>query len=333
MITDPRVLEEDFVPSEIAHRHDELEKLSHAVRPVLHGQRAPASLVTGPSGAGKTCLSLFVAERAGEQVDHPFFTRVMGWESRREVLQQICRSLAPAVETTSRSAGDLERFIRDRVDRDHPHLVIIDEADQVPDDILLQVLYEMPGIGLSLVGNHRQDILADLPDRIQSRLTPYEEVQLSRYSTEQLVDILDARVNQGFVPGSVSVEQIERVARAADGNARSAIGTLAMAFSQANLHDHASIHDEDIDAALRDVDGELRERAMDRLSGHHRVLFDIVVNAGTEVAATDVYERYEARVNEPMSNRQVRRYMQKLEEYGFIESGGENRWRTYQVKE
>ncbi len=57
MITDARVLQPEFVPSDVKHRSAEVSHLSDTLRPIVDGERATNSLLYGPSGAGKTCIA------------------------------------------------------------------------------------------------------------------------------------------------------------------------------------------------------------------------------------------------------------------------------------
>jgi Cdc6-like AAA superfamily ATPase len=68
MILDARVLRAGFVPREVEHRDAEVNHLSSVLEPITNGEPADTAIVTGPSGAGKTCISQFVTERLREEV-------------------------------------------------------------------------------------------------------------------------------------------------------------------------------------------------------------------------------------------------------------------------
>lgn len=50
------------------HRDAEVNHLSSVLQPIANGEPADAAIVTGPSGAGKTCTSQFVIERLREEI-------------------------------------------------------------------------------------------------------------------------------------------------------------------------------------------------------------------------------------------------------------------------
>jgi Cdc6-like AAA superfamily ATPase len=68
MIRDARVLRAGFTPREVEHRDAEVNHLSSVLEPITNGEPADTAMLTGPSGAGKTCISKLVTERLREEV-------------------------------------------------------------------------------------------------------------------------------------------------------------------------------------------------------------------------------------------------------------------------
>jgi Cdc6-like AAA superfamily ATPase len=77
---------------------------------------------------------------------------------------------------------------------------------------------------------------------------------------------------------------------------------------------------------------DVRRKSVETLTPHQRTLLDIVEAAG-EIAPAELYEAYEERVEEPKTNRTVRNYLAKMDQYGLIDAIGEGRGRTYRVVE
>jgi len=63
MIEDARVLREGFVPSDVVHGGAEVNALSRVLEPVTDGYPAESTLITDPSGTGKTTITKFVVGR------------------------------------------------------------------------------------------------------------------------------------------------------------------------------------------------------------------------------------------------------------------------------
>ncbi|MFB6076809.1 MAG: AAA family ATPase, partial [Candidatus Nanohaloarchaea archaeon] len=59
VVTDARVLSEEFVPRELQHRDGEVGVLTNALEPLIDGDPAEDVLVHGPSGAGKTAVARY----------------------------------------------------------------------------------------------------------------------------------------------------------------------------------------------------------------------------------------------------------------------------------
>mgnify|MGYP002761018840 CR=1 FL=1 len=81
MIRDVRVLRAGFVPQEVEHRGAEVTHLSSVLEPIANREPADTAIVTGPSGAGKTCISQFVTERLREAVLDVEATSVNCWRN------------------------------------------------------------------------------------------------------------------------------------------------------------------------------------------------------------------------------------------------------------
>ena len=59
MITDARVLDPEFIPNDVVHRDDEINRLTNTLRPIIDGKTAEPAFLHGPSGAGKTCIAQY----------------------------------------------------------------------------------------------------------------------------------------------------------------------------------------------------------------------------------------------------------------------------------
>jgi Cdc6-like AAA superfamily ATPase len=57
VIRDARVLQDDFIPKEVAHRDPEVNQISDALSPITDGDSGETTFLFGPSGVGKTCLA------------------------------------------------------------------------------------------------------------------------------------------------------------------------------------------------------------------------------------------------------------------------------------
>ena len=68
MIQDARVLQPEFIPTEVAHRDAEVNHLSRTLDPLTDDEPPETPLLLGPSGTGKTCIARFTVDRLREAV-------------------------------------------------------------------------------------------------------------------------------------------------------------------------------------------------------------------------------------------------------------------------
>lgn len=330
MIRDARVLQPEFVPGDVVHRSQEVNKLSTALNPIAHGEAGETSLLHGPSGSGKTCIARYMADQLRREVVDINTQYVNCWEdySRFKTLYRILEGIDRTLDVHRQSTPRDELLDRLR-DYDGPHyVVILDEVDQLEDKRVLYELYRTTGLTMVLIANQAQELFEPLNNRLTSRLQTATRIRFDRYSVDELVGILEPRVERGLDEDVVLPDQLEVIARAAGGDARVAIETLRVAARRASETGENRIRDEVIEEAVSEAKSEIRQRSVDMLTNHQQVLYDIISEEG-EVMPGELYETYRGRVNDPKSDRMVRNYLKKLERYNLIESRGQNRGRTY----
>jgi ORC complex protein Cdc6/Orc1 len=330
MITDARVLQPEFVPNDVKHRSAEVSHLSDTLRPIIDGERAETPFLYGPSGAGKTCIARHTIDRLRENVvglDHQY---VNCWEdhTRFQTLHRLLEGINKAYDIHRQSTPRDELLTRLR-DYDEPYVVILDEADQLADKSLLYDLYRIPNLTMILIANRQEDVFSDLDNRLNSRLEACARIRFGQYSINQLVTILEDRVQWGVNPDAISTEQLELIADYAAGDARAAIGIFRHAAKVAQREDHNQITASVIDSVVSDAKSEIRQKTTEKLTDHQQALYDIITDTG-EVTPGDLYDRYSMAVDNPKTKRTMRNHLSKLEEYNLIAASGANRGRTYQ---
>jgi len=153
---------------------------------------------------------------------------------------------------------------------------------------------------------------------------------MDRYGDDQLRDILAARVRWGLAPDAVTDTQLARIADAAAGDARLAIGILRTAAGAADRENAAHITDAHIADAATDARAEIRQRNLDALTPHQRVVYDIVAEAGP-LGPAEIHDRYTDAVDDPRTKRTVRSYLSKMAQYNLLTAEGQTQDRTYAV--
>jgi orc1/cdc6 family replication initiation protein len=332
MIRDARVLRAGFVPREVEHRDAEVNHLSSVLEPITNGEPADTAIVTGPSGAGKTCISKFVTERLREEVLDVEATYVNCWRNytRFRTLYQILDDLGATIDIHRQSTPHDE--LVDRLQQhDGPRtVVILDEVDQLEDPSVIYDLHSLPQFAIICIANKEEELFGRVDDRLVSRLRSSEHVRMDKYHDEQLYDILSARAKWGLDEDVIIDDQLYRIADAAAGDARLAIGILRTAASKADRENRERITDDILLDAAEDARAQIKQKSLDSLTPHQRVVYDIVRDHGP-IGPSEIHERYSEDVDDPRTKRTIRTYLSKMEQYKLLEAEGTSRDREYSL--
>ncbi|WP_136717972.1 Cdc6/Cdc18 family protein [Halorientalis salina] len=332
MIVDARVLREGFVPSELEHRDGEVDHLSGVLEPVTRGEPAGPAIITGPSGAGKTCVARYTVEQLREQHLDVASQYVNCWQnySRFRTLYRVLEGLGKTVDIHRRSTPHDELLERLREYEGPPCVVVLDEADQLETPDALYDLHSLDGFSLVLIANREADLFAGADDRLASRLQGSERIQFDRYGLDELTAILRARARRGLAADAVTTDQLRTVADAAAGDARVAISILRSAARHAERAETGRITDAILDAAVPAGRSAVHRKNIETLTPHQRALYDVIAEAGT-IDPSSLYTAYRDAVDDPKTDRTVRNYLSKMVQYDLVEAEGASSDRTYRV--
>jgi Cdc6-like AAA superfamily ATPase len=171
----------------------------------------------------------------------------------------------------------------------------------------------------------------DLDTRTRSRLRSFVMLQLSPYTTPELVDILEYRVAHGLDPARVSDEALHTIATAADGDGRVAVALLRQAAYEA-LASETTIDAGLVETVTTEARAALHLHQTESLNSHEQTLYRIIHAASEEgIEASELHTQYEQQVQNPRNERTRRRYLATLKEYGLIEWTGTGRGRRYRI--
>ncbi|PCR89419.1 Cdc6/Cdc18 family protein [Natrinema ejinorense] len=333
MISDARALRPSHIPSDLYHRDAKIEQLADALRPIADGDTGENVIIFGPSGTGKTTLSRFVVrELEHETLDFRWgYHNCISGSSKAEVLYGVMRD-ADLGADLKKIGSPTSAFIDRLRESDKRIVAIVDEVDVIEDDTTLQALIDIPNVTIVAITIDEDDLFAHFDSRVRSRLRSAETITLDRFTHAQLVDILQARIQAGLRPGTISSDAIDSIADIAAGDAREAIGILrsaARAISRDGDRSQITVEvvDDNRTAALEEIH---LERVED-LGTHKRLLYDIIEASG-KVPSTELHDAYEQRAQNTKAKSTRRRYLTNLEEkYGLIESNGNGKGKVYAV--
>lgn len=333
MIVDHRVLDEQFVPNDLHHRDGEIDHLSSALRPIVAGHNAENALVFGQSGTGKTTIAKYVCQQLESRTPDVRWGYVdcTNDSTATGALYSLIRDAGLGL--TMPRNGTSKSMLVDRLrDYDGHFVAVVDEVDVLEDTSLLLTLYQVPKVSMVAICVDQDHLFADLDSRAKSRLRSAVSVNLDPYSREEMCDILWGRVEAALPSGSIDQPPIDAIADPAAGDARCAISTLRLAARHTVENGRDLITVEDVEAVADDARADIRERYVEKLSTHQRLLYKIVRDAG-EISASDLHAAYEDRAKEPKSRATRRRYLDSLEREDMIDAVGDTRARRYLLSE
>ncbi|KXA95607.1 hypothetical protein AKJ36_00095 [candidate division MSBL1 archaeon SCGC-AAA259I07] len=334
MIRDARVLEERFIPKEIRHREGQLKAVRDNLKPVLEGREARDTFLYGPPGTGKTCMARYLLDELSKQSSRVKTGYVNCFEnsSRFRVLYEVVSQIGSllSVHRKGTPTDEVLEKLRDLVEENRC-VLILDEVDKLRETDVLYSLARTSGIGLVLIAN-KETALWHVDSRIKSSLRLMESIEFPEYSRDELVDILQDRVKWGLMPDSAREEQLERIAMLAEGDARLAIDSLRIAAERSEQEGEEEIRNEFIEDAVSKAKEEIDSDTLEKLNEDQLTLYRILKEEG-ELEAGSLHEKYKEKVEDPVVKRTVRKYLEKLERLGLIETEGKGRWRKYSMKD
>lgn len=334
MIQNARVFQEVHVPQKIPHRNTEKNQLTRALTPIEEGEPGEkATFLFGPSGTGKTCLSKFILRELEEAVLEVNTNYVNCWDhySRFGALYEVLNGFTGTADVHRRSTPTEEVLRKVQAYDGPPYVVVLDEVDQLDDKRVLYDLYRVQNLSVIPIANREEELFAELDERLVSRLHGSRRITLEKYGLNELVDILQKRVKHGLIEGVISRQELELISDIAAGDARQAIRLLGISANEARQRELEQITPEVIEDMTNEARKEIHQEHLENLKEHQRELYDILKEHG-EMDPGEVYAQYQQRVEEPKTDRMVRKYLQKLADYDLVEAKGEKRGRTYKIK-
>ena len=338
----------EFIPRNLPHRDDQMRFLTQLFRfsldsPFSTSQRV---LITGDVGTGKTVLAqrfgtdLVKAARSRKVNLH--YVHVNCREAKGSlfmIIKRVLTQFEPEFPKRGFAPEELLHTLMDMLDDKNMHLILaLDEVEHLirveestPIYNLTRIQEERVGkpIRLSLIFILRELEYLQKLDRSTIDTLQRNIVKLDKYSSRQLIDILQDRVNLAFKENTVTDEALELVADVGgqSGDARYAIELLWRAGKYADSEPSKQVLTDHVRKAAGSVYPMLRGEYIAALSSHEKYMLlalarvleesqEAYANIGTvEREYKAVCEEYN---DKPRKHTQIWKYARGLGAIGVI---------------
>lgn len=321
LILDFDKLTEEYLPSDILVREQQIAELQRYLSPATRGRKPLHVWLYGRPGSGKTAVARYVASQMGHnsQVEVAY---VNCWKHPTLflVLQEIIESLRIVVPDNANSVVKLHRIVSKLGNT--PLVLVLDEIDKAsPKDrnSIIYALCEVNNIGIVALCNSLDELLS-LEDRVGSRFDP-AEIRFDPYSTQDITRILEHRARSALREGSWGPAIINRIAELSSGDARVAILTLRNAAQHADLGMAPAITLEDVARGWTNSRQRRIEYLLKKMTAHHRMLYEIVQASGETTSGllwATYLDRCAVTNLNPIANRTYNIYINTLVGYGLL---------------
>lgn len=249
------------IPEKPVGRDTELDQLAAALQPLTENRPPLNLLVSGPAGVGKTtCLKHTFDQLEAETGVKSVYINCWQYNTRPTLITELLINLGYPAVRRGKSVDELVSKLQVWLDRNRNIAVGLDEVDQLDDRT--EVIYDLQHVneqadndlGVVLVSNQPPTNIR-LDPRSQSRLS-CQTLEFKPYTGEELVDILEHRVEQAFKPGSVGDDVLQRIADHVaehSGDCRKALELLLQSGRTADQANVDAVTTDHVDQVIDDV--------------------------------------------------------------------------------
>lgn len=342
---DRDALREDYQPSELVGRDEEIQTYRAALQPVINGEQPNNIFIYGKTGVGKTAATRYLLshlkEDAAEYDDLDLtilFLNCDGLNSSYQVATHLVnqlRSERNQISTTGYPlAAVYDMLWADLDTMSGTTLVVLDEVDNIEDD---SILYQLPrarangnlqDTKVGIIGISNDFSFRDnLSSKVKSSLCE-QEIQFPAYSSGNLRAILEQRATVAFHDGVLNDGVISLCgaygARDA-GDARQSLDLLMQAGDIAREQDADSVTENHVREGKDELERGRVKEGISGLTQHgHLVLYALLtfdLEDETPIRSRDIRPRYSrfcelAGIN-PLAARRMRDHLGDLDMLGI----------------
>jgi len=331
LFRNPEVFDLSYIPEVFKYRDNELEAISHNVKPLIKGDFPTNTIVLGPTGTGKTTsvklLFKDITEVSNSVV--PVYINCQFHYREFSIMSQIFKGIFgyPPAETGKPLTTLYDYTMGELQKKNKTLLVALDDVDflfhvNVAENILYKILraHEIfPGVKTGIIGIVTDNAFSfKVSEKIRTVFMP-NEVHFKPYSQSTIKDILRYRSEIGLFPSVMDEEVLDKISEITfeKGDLRLGIRGIKEAAMLAELDGRRKIIVEDVEKAIERISSSLHvKNVFDGLSKtDKKVLKVIAENSGKFTKASDFFNILE----KDMSYELFRKAITKLENLKIVD--------------
>lgn len=345
IIRDGSVLDFSYIPKDLIHREQQMERLETLFRPMALDGRSCTAFLMGSVGTGKTVTARrFCADMASFMAakGRPMDTVYINCRNSNEAgtLVQLIRYFDRGFPERGFSVDEMARVLSQHTAaNDRGLMIILDEVDVLFKRGSTDLVYQLTRprdsqkapVSLIMIAQGSIDIYLDEASRSSFRRS--NGIRFDGYSSKELMEIVASRAQEALYPGTYSDDSLGMIAdeSAEFGDARMAIELLDRAANIAEEDDSGEITVEHVRAAKAMIYSSVSDSKLRSLDTNRMLVLLAVARAMkknvsiTSAAVEKTYaiacEEYECPARK---HTQFWTYLQDLDKLGVIRLASEN---------
>ncbi len=317
LFSNEMALDYDYLPKLLPFRENQQQYIAECIQLLLAGRLGKNLLITGKPGIGKTAATKWVLremeEKGLDEKVKPLYINCWKKDTAHKILLEISSQL-DYKWTHNKNTDELFKEVA-RIINKTGAVIVLDEVDKLDSkQVIYQLLEDLNRKCLLLVTNEK-DWLANLDDRLRSRLVP-ETIEFKPYSAVETSKILKQRAENAFVEGVWDDEAFEKITELVINkkDLRMGLFLLREAGNIAEKEASRKIKKEHAENAIDKVcDFKCKEKH--EVSEEEQKILELV-KENEEKTSKQLYEIYKDKENK--SYRTFHRKIKALEEAGLI---------------